>query len=398
MNPVCVGRLVSLALWLSLRLIVMAGGGTPGSPALSAAVTSEAEGRTAENAPPRSRQSALDRRPQRPIVDHGQVHLPRIHHPPHGSRGAPAVQRGRRTRAAGDQSLPSDIRIFDNQSAVRRIRQFSRLDDLPLQVGILLDVSDSVQKTASREKLADAILRATGAAAADRPRLPDGLRQGGEAVAAFDRRSGALRQAVEQIQQLGYTTNLYDGLFAACLDHFPQTNEQAVVQRIIVLFSDGEDTGSLHGLPDAIAMAQRNEIQIFALSIHPAQGTPGDEVLKQTGRRNRRPVLCGRLRQGIPRYLCRDGAADAHPVLLSPSSRSRRHPAFTPCASNYPAPKDARPRPPGLLLRSPVILATTLWDLLSRFFPQTESAPPPRRSASSAKLSLNARDWSSTRA
>src|SRR5271169_2683141 len=40
-----------------------------------------------------------------------------------------------------------DIRIFDDHSAVRRIRQFSRADDLPLQVGLLLDVSDSVQKS-----------------------------------------------------------------------------------------------------------------------------------------------------------------------------------------------------------------------------------------------------------
>ena len=48
----------------------------------------------------------------------------------------------------------NDVRVFDNQSAVPRIRQFSRLQDLPLQLGILLDVSDSVQHTSSPEKLA----------------------------------------------------------------------------------------------------------------------------------------------------------------------------------------------------------------------------------------------------
>jgi len=176
----------------------------------------------------------------------------------------------------------TDFRIFDNQFAVQRIRQFSRLDDLPLQLGILLDVSDSVQKTAAREKLAAQFL------------VQHVLRQQTDRafLMAFARDvklwqsstgdSAVLRQALERIQQLGYATNLYDGLFSACADQFPQTGHQDVAQRIIVLFSDGEDTGSLHGMPDVIAQAQRNEIQIFALSIHARRtSTTGDEVLQR---------------------------------------------------------------------------------------------------------------------
>ena len=53
-----------------------------------------------------------------------------------------------------DSLSAADFRIFDDQFAVKRLRNFSRMNDLPLQVGILLDVSDSVQKTVLREKLA----------------------------------------------------------------------------------------------------------------------------------------------------------------------------------------------------------------------------------------------------
>ena len=73
----------------------------------------------------------------------------------------------------------------------------------------------------------------------------------------------ALRQSLERIQQSGYATYLYDGLFSACFNQFPQADSEDVAQRVIVLFSDGEDTGSLHGMSDVVALAQRYEIQIL---------------------------------------------------------------------------------------------------------------------------------------
>jgi Ca-activated chloride channel homolog len=175
-----------------------------------------------------------------------------------------------------------DFRIFDNQSPVQRIRQFSRLEDLPLQLGILLDVSDSVQKTVFHEKLAaEFFVQQVFRPQTDRAFLM----AFGREVKLWQPPTGdpaALRQTLKRIQQLGFTTNLYDGLFSACAGQFPRTGEQDVTQRIIVLFSDGEDTGSLHGMPDVIASAQRNEVQIFALSVHARRKlTTGDEVLQR---------------------------------------------------------------------------------------------------------------------
>ena len=176
----------------------------------------------------------------------------------------------------------SDFRIFDNQSAVQRIREFSRLDDLPLQLGILLDVSDSVRKNIEREKLATRFF----VQQVLRPPIDRAFLMGfGRDVKLWQPSTGdptSLRQAVERIQQAGYTTDLYDGLYSACASQFPQTGHHDVAQRIIVLFSDGEDTGSLHGMSDVIAQAQRNEIQIFALSVHARRRTQtGDEVLQR---------------------------------------------------------------------------------------------------------------------
>ena len=87
---------------------------------------------------------------------------------------------------------------------------------------------------------------------------------------------------MDRVQQLGGATNFYDGLFSACLDQFPRRKERQVTQPVLVLFSDGQDTGSLHRMPDVIAMAQRGEIQIFALSVRGnSMPAPGDVVLQR---------------------------------------------------------------------------------------------------------------------
>ncbi len=176
-----------------------------------------------------------------------------------------------------------DIRIFDDQRAVQRIRQFLRQDDLPLQVGILLDVSDSVQKNILREKLeAQFFLRQVLRPRSDHAFLMAFARDVKLWQASTDDRI-ALQDAVERVQQPGFaTTNLYDGVFSACLDQFPTPTGHEAAQRVIVLFSDGDDTGSLHSMADVIALAQRRETQIFALSVHQKRRfAPGDSVLQR---------------------------------------------------------------------------------------------------------------------
>ena len=175
-----------------------------------------------------------------------------------------------------------DIRILDDHSAVHRIRQFSRAEDLPLQIGLLLDVSDSVQKTVVLEKQATQLFL-------DRVMRPLSDRA---FLAAFGREmqlwqaatgnTQALNEGLQHIQQSGYATNLYDSVFYACLNHFPRAEAGTQTQRIIVLFSDGEDTASLHTMAEAIRVAQRREIQIYAVSMHSGRKFAfGDTILRR---------------------------------------------------------------------------------------------------------------------
>ena len=186
-----------------------------------------------------------------------------------------------RGRLITDLSV-DDIRILDDHFAVRRVRQFSRAEDLPLEIGLLVDVSDSVQKTVAREKQATQLfLNQVMRPLSDRAFLV-GFGRDVQLWQASTADIPALEEALERIQQSGYATNLYDSVFYACLYQFPRVDAGTQVDRIILLLSDGEDTSSLHTIGETIAIAQRREIQIYAVSIHPGRAlAPGDLILRK---------------------------------------------------------------------------------------------------------------------
>ena len=181
------------------------------------------------------------------------------------------------------QSLSSsDFRVLDNRDAVPKIRSFSRLNDLPLQIGILLDVSDSVQKTSAREKTAvEYFVQHVLRPQTDRAAL---LAFSSE-VGVWQRSTGdrdALQISLTHVHQPGNASFLYDGVYGACTEQFSPAGDGDTAQRILVLITDGDDTGSLHSLGDAISAAQHRDIQIFALSVHSRRAIDdGDEILRR---------------------------------------------------------------------------------------------------------------------
>ncbi len=185
---------------------------------------------------------------------------------------------------------PADIRILDNQAPVERFDDFSRDENLPLRLGIVMDTSDSVKRVLPDEKAAaldflNRILRpqsdrafvmAFGAdihiwqtSTADRAQLID---------------------AVGRLHQPGWGTRFYDALYTACNEELARQDDDSFIHRAIVVLSDGEDTDSFHDLRDVVSIALRAEVQIYALALHSKKPmTRGDAVLQrlaeQTGGR-----------------------------------------------------------------------------------------------------------------
>jgi VWFA-related protein len=78
----------------------------------------------------------------------------------------------------------------------------------------------------------------------------------------------------------GGQTALYDALRAAAQHDMMTADNAQPVRKVILLLSDGEDNDSINSLDDAIAAAQRNDVGIYAITVHaPYVHRQGDGVL-----------------------------------------------------------------------------------------------------------------------
>ncbi len=177
---------------------------------------------------------------------------------------------------------PDDIRILDDQLPVTKLQDFARDEDLPLRLGIVLDVSDSVKRALTEEKAAalelfNRILRPQ----TDRAFV---MAFGGNVQVWQETTSdrASLMQAVDRVRQPGWGTLLFDALYSASVDHLVKGDAGMLVRRAIVVLSDGNDTHSLRTLQDVIAAAQASEIQIYPLTMHKkGLRLPGDAILQR---------------------------------------------------------------------------------------------------------------------
>ncbi len=158
----------------------------------------------------------------------------------------------------------SDFSILDDHKPVQAIVNFRRETDLPIQMGLLVDVSASVRSRFDFEKEA-----ATGF-------LQHVLRPGYDKafVVGFNKNSQLTQDFTDNVQLLsagvhelndGGGTALYDAIYKACKEKLHERTDRPVRKAIIVL-SDGEDNQSEVTRSQAIEMAQRSEVLIYAIS------------------------------------------------------------------------------------------------------------------------------------
>lgn len=189
-----------------------------------------------------------------------------------------ADQRGRQV----SDLTADEVRVFDNQVLVPHFSAFERNQDLPLQLGLVVDTSDSVKRVLPDEKSAAAgfLLRVM------RPQSDTAFVMGFAGDMQVWQQSTGNRQelllAIDHLKEPGWGTRMFDALYNACANQFPTTGDGKAVHRAIVLLSDGDDTDSFHNLADVIAAAERNEVQVYALAIRTRKNADeGDRILQR---------------------------------------------------------------------------------------------------------------------
>jgi VWFA-related protein len=175
----------------------------------------------------------------------------------------------------------NDFSILDDHKPPQSILQFHRETDLPLEMGLLVDVSGSVRGRFDFEQQA-----ATGF-------LQHVLRQGFDKafILGFNNRTqltqdftddiGLLSTGVQRLHDGGGTA-LYDAVYHACRDKLMKDKPDHPVRRAIIILSDGEDNQSEYTQAQAIEMAQRAEVIVYAISTDDSGLIlRGDRVLEQ---------------------------------------------------------------------------------------------------------------------
>jgi Ca-activated chloride channel family protein len=162
------------------------------------------------------------------------------------------------------------------------IQYFSRETDLALRIGILIDTSNSIRDR----------LRFEQQAATDF--LSDTIRRGKDKafIVGFDVEASLIQDYTDNVEKLasaiqslraGGQTTLYDAIFYACKEKllfFPPP--EPYLRRMLIVVSDGEDNLSQHTREEALAMAQRAEVTIFAISTNRSKAEhSGDKVLRR---------------------------------------------------------------------------------------------------------------------
>jgi len=175
----------------------------------------------------------------------------------------------------------SDFRVIDDNKPAVSIQSFSRQTNLPLRVGLLIDASNSVrdrfkfEQEAAIEFLNQII----------RPRYDKAF------VIGFDTTPEVTQDFTDSPEQLskgvrmlraGGGTAMYDAIYFACRDKLLKEDKGVIAtRRAIILLSDGEDNQSRVSREEAVEMAQRAEVIIYAISTNTSGlKLRGDKVLE----------------------------------------------------------------------------------------------------------------------
>jgi VWFA-related protein len=175
----------------------------------------------------------------------------------------------------------ADFRVVDDNKPPDEVRSFHAEANLPLQVGLLIDASNSVRdRFKFEQESAIEFLNQTVRARYDRAFVV-GFDATPEVTQDFTDNSEALAHGVRELRPGGGTA-LYDAVYFACRDKLIKAPKNTPVRRAIILLSDGDDNLSHVSREEAIEMAQRAEAIIYTISTN-VSGTKasGDKVLER---------------------------------------------------------------------------------------------------------------------
>ncbi len=172
-----------------------------------------------------------------------------------------------------------DFQVVENKKP-QVIQEFTAETDLPLRLGILVDTSNSIRdRFKFEQEAAVQFINSVVHAGTDKAMVVS-FDSSAELVSDLIDDTVKLDSAIRNLRPGGGTA-LYDAVFFASRDKLQLDQPKYKFRRAIVVVSDGEDNESRYTRDQALEMAQKADVVIYAISTNISrQETDGDKVLK----------------------------------------------------------------------------------------------------------------------
>lgn len=172
-----------------------------------------------------------------------------------------------------------DFEIYENKKK-QTIIEFTAESDLPLRIGLLVDTSNSIRDRFKFELEAashflESVIR---------------KRQDLALVYSYDTEPQLVQDLTDDTELLGKKlralrpgggTALYEAIFLACKEKLMKDQPMHKFRRALVVIGDGDDNSSRYSRDQALEMAHKAEVVIYAISTNITRTeSDGDKVLK----------------------------------------------------------------------------------------------------------------------
>jgi VWFA-related protein len=172
-----------------------------------------------------------------------------------------------------------DFEVFENKRR-QTILEFAAESDLPLRLAVLIDTSGSIRERFRFEQDAASEFVNT----VMHPKVDKAM------VVSFDTEAELRSELVDDPETAnrairglrpGGGTAMYDAIYFACRDKLSLDQPMHKYRRAMVIVSDGDDNYSRYTRDQALELALKDHVVIFAISTNISrQETDGDKVLK----------------------------------------------------------------------------------------------------------------------
>jgi VWFA-related protein len=173
----------------------------------------------------------------------------------------------------------NDFEILENKKQ-QTIQEFNAESNLPLRLGVLVDTSNSIRDRFRFEQEAASDFIKTVINPDQDKAMVISFDTSPELVSDLVGDVGKLDDAVKSLRP-GGGTSLYDAIYFACRDKLSEDQPSYKYRRAIVLVSDGDDNQSRYTRDQALEMAQKADVVIYAISTNISRvESDGDKVLR----------------------------------------------------------------------------------------------------------------------